>query len=66
MEINSIQLKLSLSEVNSVLTALGSLPYTKVYEIIQKIQVQTEQELQKHEQLTTGENEKQTLNGYSS
>lgn len=66
MEFNSIQLKLSLSEVNSVLTALGNLPYSKVYEIVQKIQVQTEQELQKHEQVTTRENQKEALNGYSS
>ena len=41
-----IQLKLTLSEVNLILGALGEMPYAKVYQLVGKIQQQAETQLQ--------------------
>ena len=41
-----IQLKLTLSEVNLILGALGEMPYAKVYQLVGKIQQQAEIQLQ--------------------
>lgn len=40
-----IQLKLELNEVNQILEALGRQPYAQVFQLINKIQVQAEQQL---------------------
>ncbi len=41
-----IQLALSLEEVNTVLEALGQMPYARVYSLVAKIQQQATQQLQ--------------------
>ena len=45
MKNKNINLTLSLDEVNKVLTALGNLPYSQIYTLIQKVQQQTEEQL---------------------
>lgn len=40
-----IELKLSVVEVNTILEAMGQLPFVKVYSLIEKIQQQAEQQL---------------------
>lgn len=40
-----ITLKLTISETNSILGALGSLPYIQVMELIAKIQAQAKEQL---------------------
>lgn len=40
-----IELKLSLDEINRILTALGNLPYAQVFQLIQNIQGQTQHQL---------------------
>ena len=42
----TIQLNLTLEETNTVLEALGQLPYARVYLLIQKIQQQATEHLQ--------------------
>jgi hypothetical protein len=41
-----IQLSLTLEEINTVLEALGQLPYARVYLLVQKIQQQATEHLQ--------------------
>lgn len=41
-----IELKLSLDQVNKIITTLGNLPYAQVFQLIQNIQVQTERQLE--------------------
>lgn len=43
---NEIQLTLELSEINQILDALGNQPYAQVFQLINKIQAQAEQQLQ--------------------
>lgn len=40
-----IQLTLSVDDTNKILSALGSLPYVQVFELIAKIQVQADHQL---------------------
>jgi hypothetical protein len=40
-----LQLQLSLVDVNTILEALGQLPFVRVHELIQKIHVQAQQQL---------------------
>jgi hypothetical protein len=47
----TINLQLSLEEANLVLEALGSLPFSRVYALIAKIQEQARQQLQEDGQL---------------
>jgi hypothetical protein len=42
-----ITLKMSLDEINAILTGLGNLPFVQVNELIQKIQVQAKEQLSK-------------------
>ena len=42
----TIQLNLSVEEINTVLEALGQLPYSRVYQLIGTIQQQAQQQLQ--------------------
>lgn len=42
----TIDLQLSIEEANLILEALGSLPFSKVYALIAKIQQQASQQLQ--------------------
>jgi len=42
----NIDLQLSIEEANLILEALGSLPFSKVYALIAKIQQQASQQLQ--------------------
>ncbi|HEY0737443.1 MAG TPA: hypothetical protein VGD69_21170 [Herpetosiphonaceae bacterium] len=44
-----VQLSLSLNEVNTVLEALGQMPYIKVYQLIGKIQQQAQEQLQQEQ-----------------
>ncbi|MCA1745054.1 MAG: hypothetical protein LC643_05000 [Bacteroidales bacterium] len=47
----TLSLHLSLEEVNTILNALGGLPYMQVYALIQKVQGQAEAQLkQENEQ----------------
>ena len=41
-----IQLSLTLEETNTVLEALGQMPYARVYQLVQKIQQQATEHLQ--------------------
>lgn len=43
---NTISLRLTLEEVNSILSSLGGRPYIQVYELIQKIQQQADAQVQ--------------------
>ncbi len=43
---SAIQLELTLEETNTVLEALGQMPYARVYLLVQKIQRQATQHLQ--------------------
>ncbi len=43
----NIKLLLTLEEVNTLLTALGNLPYVQVFELVQKIQQQAAQQVTK-------------------
>ncbi len=45
-EIREIEIQLTLGEINQILDALGSLPYRQVYQLIGKIQLQAESQLQ--------------------
>lgn len=47
----SIQLNLTLEETNTVLEALGQMPYARVYLLIQKIQQQATVRLQEEHQI---------------
>lgn len=40
-----LNLKLTITEVNTVLEAMGQLPYLRVYELITKIQMQAQEQL---------------------
>lgn len=42
---NSIDLNLSIEEANLILEGLGELPYARVFQLIQKIQQQAQQQL---------------------
>ncbi len=42
----SISLQLSIEEVNTLLNALGDRPYAQVFELIQKIHQQAEEQVQ--------------------
>lgn len=42
----TIQLNLTLDEINTVLEALGQQPYSRVYQLIGNIQQQAQQQLQ--------------------
>ena len=42
---DSIQLNLSIPELNTMLEALGAMPYYKVYELIAKLQSQAQAQL---------------------
>ena len=44
-----ITLKLTLEEVNTILTALGTQPYTDVYQLVNKIQAEGSSQLQNTE-----------------
>lgn len=41
----TIQLKLELNEVNKILSALGTMPFVEVYELVAKIQEQAQEQL---------------------
>ena len=41
-----LELKLTLPEINTLLEALGSLPYKQVYQLVAKIQQQAQLQLQ--------------------
>jgi len=41
----SLKIELSPEEVNKVLTALGNMPYVQVYELIDKMKQQAEEQL---------------------
>ena len=41
-----LELKLTLSEINTLLEALGGLPYKQVYQLVAKIQQQAQTQLQ--------------------
>ena len=45
-ETSEIEIKLTLGEINKILDALGDVPYRQVYQLIGKIQVQAESQLQ--------------------
>ena len=45
-EIQEIKIALTLAEVNQILDALGSVPYRQVFQLIAKIQIQAEAQLQ--------------------
>ncbi len=47
---NTIQLQLELAEVNKILNALGALPFSEVYQLIEKIQRQATAQLDDAEQ----------------
>lgn len=51
-----IQLSLSISEINQILESLGELPFIKVYQIIDKIQHQTQAQLHQPMFENTGNN----------
>lgn len=44
--IQTLQLELTVEDVNAVLTSLGQQPYQSVYELINKIREQSEEQLQ--------------------
>lgn len=50
----TIQLTLTLAEINQILEALGSQPYAKVYQLIGKLQQQAEAQLQSDSQPPVG------------
>jgi hypothetical protein len=54
---SAIQLNLTLEETNTVLEALGQMPYARVYLLVQKIQQQATEHLQ--EERTTLEKGRQ-------
>lgn len=41
---NEIQLTLSIDEINLIIDQLGSLPFSKVYKLIEKIHIQANQQ----------------------
>ena len=43
---NNIQLTLKLAEINQILDALGQKPYIEVYQLINKIQQQAQNQLE--------------------
>ena len=45
-EFQEIKIALTLAEVNQILDALGSVPYRQVFQLIAKIQIQAEAQLQ--------------------
>jgi len=47
-----IQLTLTLEETNIILEALGQMPFAKVYQVIEKIQQQANQQLQESQNET--------------
>jgi hypothetical protein len=47
-----IQLTLTLAETNIILEALGQMPFAKVYQVIDKIQQQANQQLQESQSET--------------
>lgn len=56
----TLNLQLSLEEVNTILNALGGLPYVQVHALIQKVQAQAETQLahQNGQAVSLQENEK--------
>ncbi|WP_375582770.1 hypothetical protein [Cyclobacterium xiamenense] len=42
---STLTLQLTLDEVNTILNALGGLPYAQVYGLVQKVQAQAEAQL---------------------
>jgi len=54
-EISEIEIKLTLGEINQILEALGSLPYRQVYQLIGKIQLQAESQLQQPDRASVPE-----------
>ena len=52
----TIQLTLTVEEVNQILNALGEQPYAKVYTLVNKIQEQAQAQLQAHESPMAQEN----------
>lgn len=45
-EIQEVKITLTLGEVNQILDALGNVPYRQVFQLIGKIQMQAEAQLQ--------------------
>lgn len=54
-ETSEIEIKLTLGEINQILDALGSLPYRQVYQLIGKIQLQAESQLQQPDRASVPE-----------
>ena len=50
---DTVDLKLSIAEVNLILTALGEQPYVKVYELIHKIQNEAQRQLNQNPMVST-------------
>lgn len=46
---HELELKLTLPEINTLLEALGGLPYKQVYQLVAKIQQQAQAQLQQAE-----------------
>lgn len=49
---DTIQLQLELAEVNKILKSLGALPYSEVYQLIEKIQHQAALQIEDNGQTT--------------
>lgn len=49
---NQIEIKLSIEETNTILEALGQLPFSQVFQLISKIQNQAAQQLNQPESTT--------------
>lgn len=53
-ESNTVELSLSLAEVNQILEALGNQPYVRVFQLIAKMQQQVEAQLSARIQASNG------------
>ena len=51
----SIQLTLETEEINLILEGLGTQPYAKVYQLIQKIHQQAQPQINQTEELSSGD-----------
>ena len=57
----TMELKLTVEETNTLLHALGNLPYVQVHQLVQKIQTQAGQQLDKLQNGSENEQDKEEL-----
>ena len=61
-ENQELSLQLTLSEINQILDALGSVPYRQIFQLINKIQRQAEGQLQQPQSTNSVAHEVQVVN----